>query len=193
MADIQKYSIMAKRTDLTKEIEFYSKTTDFILPMLGNHISIYSKYLYNVYLHPEFEDCICVVFNQNNDEELMNKLESTDGYIDDIEVKNKQIYIFKLPDEFLPNLKLFKLGKYSKFDKKYKEVILLNNIPNKIDFEINDCILYGILYHKDKMKAYWEEKLDAKLPYDAEYWSVPNLNEETLFLKELKLKVDGSY
>lgn len=179
------------KTDLTKSIDFYNKTTEFVMPVLGERISFYSDYLYNAYFHPEFDNCICVVVNNNIPEDKSAKLETLVGFVDKVEHLNYFIYIYQIPDEYLGDINLFKQGKYSLMSKEYKEKVLFLNLPEKINFDINRCILYGILFRKEFMRKHWQDKLDAEVPEDAEYWSIPDMNDETLFINELKLELHG--
>ena len=93
--------------------------------------------------------------------------------------KRTVLYTFKIPDDHLENYTFFIDGKYSEFLEKYKVRILRFHNSGK------SSTLGKILYKDPTRKEELEKLLELNIEIDknAELYSIPNLEEETLNLE----------
>ena len=156
----------------------------FVLPALGKHYMFYGDALENCYLYEEegLSDCICFVFNKELSESKDIDLRKLPGFLDVLDKKGKQVYVYSIPDEYLDDIYLFKGGKYSQMSDTYKQRVLSCNISATVK-DIATTKIYGILYKTTGMRLHWKTLLGEDLPKDAECWSIPDLKAET-FIKQ---------
>lgn len=158
----------------------------FVLPVLGKHYTFYGNNLEQCYLYNKLglDNCICFLFSGAVSEDIDSEMRKLPCYVDTISKKGKFIYFYSIPDEYLSDIELFKVGKYSKMSDDYKQKILecnSNQSKNK-----KNTKLYGILYPDSTkgrdIKKDWEDKIGEKLPDDSEVWSISDEKNETLFI-----------
>lgn len=168
----------------------YSKTTYFIMPVLDLKGSFkelkkdgfidsylgWSKHLgdsYGQYLYVTFDKDLLPYSR-------LNELETHKDVVERVIVGDTIIFIFNLNEDFKTKvIKPFIEGKYSNIDRKFVEA----THPVYIS---EDTLSYGknkvrlVLDKSDELKQEWEELLDAKLPENAEVWSIPSKETEIL-------------
>lgn len=172
-----------KRTDSTR---FLLRGLG-ILPNAIDNYGFLNAFLDDIDHETHYENCVYLLFKPKElslfewfvEEEksrtnlLVEEYDYPNGFV---------VLVYKFPAEYMENYRLFKEGKYSKFTEKYKKLfpmeksgISSKNIPVK-----EPSFYYHIFKKSDTMKAYWENKLGVILDEDSEYWSIPNMQKETL-------------
>lgn len=111
----------------------YNKTTYFLLPLLEvNRINI-SRWLINSYLgNSEKEDLNhrYWIFIELNDKvqieypTILVQLEESKQYINHYNTKDSVVYVMEIPDKYKSDYDSFIMGKYSKFSKEAKDIII---------------------------------------------------------------------
>jgi len=126
---------------------------------------------------------ISIVLNNYRDvkfDEFNDLLQSHDSYVDNYEIENTLIYVFKMPIEYLDDLALLIDGKYSKISEGAKSVILKNT------FYSGDINTIPLIFTKaKKLKESWELTLGADIG-DNEVWMKINPEKETLTINKIK-------
>lgn len=170
----------------------YTLTSSFLLPTLGFSISNLKKRGFiNCYLGDDvFYEMTGNLFNQHLFLHF-NTWEVIKGNFDigltahvnfeydyDIDV-NSCMYVFKIRDKYIPELKNFKLGRYSRFSDSYLKAF----------FSKNDQVYKICKKDPEFWEGYWGQRLG--LPYDErnEMWSKPERKNEVFRYKpNIKLK-----
>lgn len=146
----------------------FNKSRYFVLPVLGVNINSFT-HLVNVYIgdytHPEYVDCLFVLYNKQED-----RLKSIDNYKDSYEIDGKYMYVYEIPDKYLEDVKKFINGDYSQFSPEYKTKIV-KHVP--LSTNVKDIINPT----PDGMKQL-ADKLGVKKLYKKEVYSIPDLTEE---------------
>lgn len=170
----------------------YNKSKTYLLPLLAEAIDIDTRFfnnLYNTYIYDvneKYENCLFILhdFSFKNPEftAYEHKLVDNPLFVDLIDIDNKVLYIFKFPEEYLPEYRLFKQGKYSKFGEDAKKVIM-NFFGNIYQGNLNAVkfllALKQILYQDKKLRQRLEEDLKVTLPIDAELTDIASTEQET--------------
>lgn len=174
----------------------YSKSTMFLLPMLGIDLRnrLLAKYLRNVYIddksrahdytRPLFLLFAVKSFKEKDWAQLLDLLETRDSLkglmIDDYYVSRDVedgvhliMYVYKTPDKWANDYYHFKAGRYSKFSKEYKSKFPTEASENGKIVENN---IYGIIHKTDniidKVASYFArtEKDKEELIRDMRTW-----------------------
>lgn len=157
-----------------------TKTTEFILPLLGSMKQWYGPWFINAYLgdysikhsYPNSISVLMKYSGKNNYAEKEEAMMGHENFIDsyDLIQGNFVMYIFRIPEEFLPDYNLIMKGKYSKISDAAKKLLLLGRGTKSP--------MPYILSRHEKMIEYWETELDVKLDKDQEVWSIIDINDE---------------
>jgi len=159
----------------------FTLTSVFLLPILP--IALYELEQFgfqNAYLGDDkyveetglsLENCVCLLFNvqlnnlyQNFEEKLKNLPLYEFSY--DPEV-GQTVYVFRLPEDSLPELEKFKQGRFSEISDEF---------ISKYYKESYDA--YKICKKDNYFREFWEQKLDAKIDEDLEVWHKPTRANE---------------
>jgi hypothetical protein len=167
-----------------------TKTTDFLLPLLGYTKRFYHPYLINAYLgdvNMKYFDpykLYVVISNHNMQSQHMrieNGIKEMEGFIDYYDVLDSKMSVFvvEIPEKFKEDYELFLDGKYSKLSEDAKIKILQGRSPKSA--------IPKIFNKDDSLKKHWEEKIKVTLPSGMEVWPILRINHElfnqTKFLK----------
>lgn len=180
----------------------FTKTATFIFPLLGIQKNLfycnikslggYTKHtlrFINAYLsNPDvpnynYKDYVSIVVKNYRDvdfDAFYNTMISYPNYIDDYEVANCLVLVYKVPDEFVADYQCIMTGKYSEVSVEGKRLILANNF-----YSGKPMTLPLILHKAESLRVSWEEKLGCSLG-DQEVWPIINLENEVLCKYELK-------
>jgi hypothetical protein len=178
-------------------------STIFLLPGIGFQrrqllkYGFIAAYIDDKNHEPHYEDAVYLLFRPADMDSfqvfLDERYEKGVGVIEDYDYgKGYVVVVYKFPQEYAEEYKLFLEGKYSKFREKYK-----NLFPTKIEVLEDDgsrrmqFSLPFLIFSKAKsLKEFWEEKIGTELEEDAEYWMVPDLDsKEVLDISEFYHKL----
>lgn len=181
----------------------YNKSKTYLLPLLSEFVKFDKKfypYLQNTYIFDDlgkFKNAIFVEhdFSFKNPEFTLyeNNFTETEYFLDLIDITpEKVLYIFKFPDDYINEYELFKKGKYSHYDEDAKELILSffaemyeHNI-GAVPFLVK---IKQILFKDEKLKREIEDRLNVKLPDDAELTDAINNENEVFELSKYITKI----
>ena len=166
-----------------------TKSSTFLLPMLGGHRDLYfwDKLLLNCFIQTEEDkDCIALLYRWSSNpvylkfEKALTKFRSFRRRYDPS--PNCVMFIFNIPKKHLRNYKKFINGQYSKLSKSYKFSIL--------EFHAKDLqdTVGQILFKAESRKTILEEKLGEELSQDSELLSIIDINKETHNSETYKFK-----
>ena len=158
-----------------------TKTTDFMLPLLGFTKKYYEPFLVNAYLGDKKlggispEQILLLLSNHQMDlryVRIEKALRTLSDYIDYYDVLDTRmsIFVFNMPVDFLDEYHYFVQGKYSKFSEEAQIKIIKGRSPQSS---------MPYIFKKDPiLKNYWETKFNSALDTDAEVWPILTLEEE---------------
>lgn len=168
-----------------------NKSLTYLLPLLASEVNIdFYHLLMNCYI--KFNIPIAIdypiglLFNleESKDFEIYNNylINHSLYHISYIILPNSKLYIFKFPDKYINDYKLFKEGKYSKLSAEAKKTILIYSAETyKYAPLIED--ITGVLWKHKSRKLKLETSLGIHLPDEAELTSKINENDETFKFK----------
>jgi hypothetical protein len=163
-----------------------TKTTEFILPLLGYTKKYYEPYLINAYLGDydfngyDANRIYIVMSNHNMDTKharIEDSIKSLCGFIDyyDIFEGRISVFIVEIPEEHIEDYKHFLNGSYSKFSQDAQIKIVKGRSETSS--------MPHIFKKSETLKIYWENRIGAEIPKDAEVWPILNIDHE-IFVKE---------
>lgn len=174
----------------------YSKTTLFLLPMLGLSLRNANvlRYLKNSYLDDrklehDYKKPIFLLFNVNSlhdqifkkfQEVLRKKVEYVyDYYVGLQDGRHLLMYVFEIQEKYRSDYNHFKAGRYSKFSKEYRE-LFPQYVQNALGKDV-ESIAWGAINKsktlRDKIMADFE--LDRNFVESLEeLWDSPKREEE---------------
>jgi len=176
----------------------YNKSKTYLLPLLSELVNFDKKFfnhLRNTYIFDDgnkYKDCFFIVhdfyFKNPDFTSYEHNLTQNELFVDLIDNKDRVIYIFKFPEEYLNEYNNFKKGRYSKFGVDAKHLILeyytdiyLGN-PNAVNFLLK---LKQILFKDKKLKETIEKKLKVSLDNSSELTDSIYKENETINLLEI--------
>jgi hypothetical protein len=175
----------------------YNSSKTYLLPLISEVIGIETKfinYLDNTYMfdeNNEFQECIFIKheFSFKNPEftAYEHRLIDNQYFVKLIDIGSEVVYVFKFPEEYLPEYYALQNSKYSEFGEDAKKLILKfwTQMYGKIPAGINLILkIKQILYKDEKLKKQLEEKLKIKLDLHSELGEKVEVSNETLKLKE---------
>jgi len=171
-----------------KEIQT-TKTTDFLLPLLGKSKPWYAPYLVNAYLDnssfpKKRENSIHILLKFSGDKrfaEIEKEIMSWEEYVDSYDlIKGHFImYVVDIPEILLEDYSLILKGKYSEISLLSKSLLLKGRgAKSPMPF---------ILNKDDILKNHWERELDANLG-DLDVWPIFNIEKEIFDIEEFPIK-----
>ena len=158
-----------------------TKTTDFMLPLLGFTKNYYTPFLINAYLGDVdlngYEENKLFILLSNHKMNLQHAkiedtLKSAEGFEDYYDILDSRctMFVFSITETNLEAYKHFMAGKYSLFP---EEAIV------QICKGRSETSSMPHIFLKDTvLKLYWEEKTGAVLPPEAEVWPILKLENE---------------
>jgi hypothetical protein len=177
-------------SEVEKKVVKSSQSKTYLLPLLAQHVDIEFSYL--------LLNCF-IKFNKHMDDiqyplGVLYELEDTTAFAEYNEYlinnplfvrsfiinENNKLYVFKFPDEFLSEYKLFKEGKYSKFNSEAKKQIIAYSIET---YRYPPLIMdiTGVLWKHKSRREKIESELGMRLPEDSELASKIVYDKETFY------------
>ena len=176
-----------------------NKSITYLLPLIAPLIGIEEKFyglIENTYMfdsEKEYKNCFFIIqdFSFKNPEftSYEHRMTNNNLFVKCIDYKNKVIYIYKFPEEYIHEYYEFQESRYSTFLEDAKKQILSfwSKIKGKqiggASFVIK---IRQILYKDKKLKDEIEKNLNIKLDDNAELGSFVDINSETINLSEYK-------
>lgn len=184
---------MSRRKEyiLNNDLEI-NYTTIFLLPVLEYDDSFFPKEFISCYIIDKSNTQLALVFENTKSEELTETLQNFKNHslYDRMEYDDEDreiVVIFNFPKEFDTDFRLFKIGRYSKFSNKLKEILLDRHgrmTGNGKYITMSDALLPD--YKSKKFRA---DKIGVSindLP-NGEVMSIPNFDLEYYYkVDELK-------
>lgn len=176
----------------------YNKSKTYLLPLLSEILDLdisFMKHLKNTYIFDESmndePNCIGILhdfsFKTPEFTRYEHKLINNELFLKSYDVGNQVMYIFKFPEEYLPEYNAFYAGKYSEFGIDAKELILkfwaIVYPPSKQVLELIIDIKQ-VLYKDEKLKLKLEKDLNVKIPNNQELGSIMDVEDETFKFEE---------
>jgi len=176
----------------------YNRSKTYLLPLISEVIGIESNFidfLEDTYLFKEDdkeEYCFYIEheFVVNNPEFIgyEHRIISNNYYLKSIDVGNRVIYVFRFPEEYLPEYNYFLDGKYSKFGEDAKQIILKfwTKMYGRTATGVAAIVrIKQVLYKDKKLKQELEDRLSSEqsrvvLSDDAELIDIIETDEETV-------------
>jgi hypothetical protein len=179
-------------TETTDKITTFNKSRTYLMPLLSKDIDIEFEYLIkNTYIKFDrdigcIEQPIAILFENENTEAfkeyhdyLLNHKLFFDQYLftsnDDI------LFIFRFPDRYKEEYKLFKEGKYSKFSKEAKGLIISYSAEAYVYPPLVEDLM-GVLWKQKSRKKKLEDSLGMSISDDSELASKVQFDTETFIL-----------
>lgn len=175
----------------------YNISKTFLLPLISEIIGVEPKfinYLENTYMfdeNNEFHECILIKheFSFKNPEftAYENRLIDNQYFVKLIDIGKDVVYIFKFPEEYLPEYYNLQNSKYSEFGDDAKKLILKfwTEMYGKVPAGINLILkIKQILYKDEKLKKQLEEKLNIKLDLHSELGEKVEVSNETFRIEK---------
>lgn len=179
------YSLLA--TKLTK-------ATRWVMPMLRTKDETYTSMKYNTHLvncyagtkDEGYMPRIYLVYRFSGSTEYRafeEKLKKHAMFSEMIDLDRHHVmYIFDMEGEQMKIFNLFQEGKYSHFPDNYKKKIIsfvVNPADVPTEEDLKTTITYGTLYRTDLQRDKIQSLIgNAKLPSNAEYFSIPDEGSE---------------
>ena len=170
---------------------------NYLLPLIAEVIGVESDfvdYLEDTYIfdeNGEYENCIFIrhEFSFKNPEftAYEHRITNNQYFVKCIDIGDEVVYVFKFPEEYLPEYKHFIKGEYSQFGDDAKRLILhfWTQMYGKTASGINAILkMKQILYKDKKLKQQIEERLSSEqcrivLDDDAELGDLVLVEDET--------------
>ena len=174
-----------------------NRSKTYLLPLIAPVIGIEEKFcnlIENTYMFDSegiYNDCFFIVqdFSFKNPEYTAyeHRMTNNELFVKCIDYKEKVIYIFKFPKEYIHEYNEFKESRYSTFLNDAKKQILQFWTILKGNKSTNFVLTVKQILYKEKiLKTQLEKQLNTIIDDNAELGSFVDLNEETINLDKYK-------
>lgn len=157
-----------------------TKSSFFVTPMLGQSRPElkWGQYFVNTFLHEDDKIVLLYRFFDVEDyKQFEHVLMKHSRYIGTIDYDHQHVaMMFKVPDNFKNDLRLFREGKYSLMKEDYKEHVL------KFHNLAKETLIGRILFKADERRKQLELDLGCTIPADVELYDKPD--EREIFKKK---------
>lgn len=146
------------------------------------------SFFYNDEADVEYKDCLHLLFHPENYEIFYNFIEHEQSrganILDEFDYEDGYIIlVYKIPEKFIPDVEIVKLGKYSTVSKEYKSKFAAKITNGNEEF----LSISRLVFDKSNiLKEYWEEEFDVQFTKNQEFWRKMKKEEETFSLQKLK-------
>lgn len=179
---------------LDKVVVAETKTTNFILPLLGLPISAYRPFLVNAYLDSlevrnDSEYSIQIMLRFYGSSSFVNiekQILNMEGFQNSYTLYDGKfiVYMVDIPEELKPDYDKILMGKYSRVSQKAKSLIL--------EGRHSASSMPKVLSKSPELRKYWEKKLSIKgSPVnlkDQEVWPILDLRQEVFSKTDFPVK-----
>lgn len=169
-------------------------TSIFLIPYLfknrirATELGFINGYVKDIERDIDYKNPVYALFKPENldvFQDFLNKEKNLSKFlIDDYDYDNYTVIVYEFPLD--KDYALFLEGKYSEMSKEYKDKI---SDPIKIGIQDEPRLCWRICNKTRDLKEYWETKLGVELDSTMEYYSKPDLDNETLDYRKIILNV----
>lgn len=177
----------------------HNKSRTYLLPLISEIIKIetvFMHHLKNTYLFnvdDTNQGCIGLLYDFSAKypkfNTYANDLINNDLYIKSYKAGKYTMYVFKFPEEYLPEYNSLYQGKYSEFGADAKELILRfwamkgHTRSQRLEVLLE---IKQILYKDSKLRLKLEKDLDVKIDINQELGSIMDIDDETFNIEQMK-------
>lgn len=158
-----------------------TKCSKFILPMCNIQSTKLPHNFINAYINDE--KSIVLIFEKldNSDSGPFNKFLQTivenEYYVKYEEDIDEIVLYFNIPDHYINDFELFKIGAYSKFSEMYKEILILHY--GRISIKENHTVsMYNTIYPQEFKRKQIADRLGVDIKLVEEVLDKPDLKQE---------------
>ena len=153
-----------------------TKCCKFVLPMCGINPTKLPFNFINSYIYDD--KSIILIFEKLNDNiQFENFINKNNTFIKQDEIDDKLILYYNIPNEYLNDFNLFKLGSYSKFSQNYKNI--LTDYYGRISIKENYTVtMYNTIYPQEFKRKQIADRLGVNINLVEEVLDKPDLEEE---------------
>lgn len=171
-----------------------NKSTFCVMPMLDiKRDDLYWDFYYlNCYVaieeYPEDKDKFYLLFDFNKETQAYlttrDLISKCDNYAREFchtsKTKDYIIFVFNVPEKYKREVTLFKEGRYSEFNREYKNLIFkVHKVTDKKE-------LWHIIMKSDNRRKRLSEELNHEIDKDTELWEKPKTEDLKLILSNLE-------
>jgi hypothetical protein len=182
----------------------YNLSKSYLLPLLSEVVNIEKKFIDNIentYLfddNNEYSECLFVssTFSFKNAAftAYEHRLINNEAFVTSFDIDKTVVYVFKFPEEYLPEYYALQRGEYSKFGNDAKDLIIrfwtemygTGLLSTKAVEKMRQ-----VLCKDPKLKVILEESLSSLTSkvsiFDQELASIPNVSSETFRIAKYKV------
>jgi len=181
--DLQKYTsaTLFLLRGLGKEYKFQALSKyGFINAYIGDigHEPLYEYSLYLLFKPENYQDFQYFLNIEKKKNRIVDEYDYEGGYT---------VLVYNFPEQFHHEYDLFKTGDFSLFRKSYVDIFPeFEPIPNTVTPQKTQSLQWRVFHLHDSLREYWEERLGIELDSDAELWSRPDLQKETLDIRKFE-------
>lgn len=174
-----------------------NKSKTYLLPLLSELVNFDFRFFENLkdtFIFDDtgtYKDCLLILhdFSFKNPEytKYEHKLIECEYFVDFVDINNQVLYIFKFPEEYMEEYNAYKEGKYSKFGKDAKELVIsfytrvYRGNLGAINFLIK---VKQVLFKSDTLRKKLEKELKVSISEEAELSDPLDITKETFKLKQ---------
>jgi len=155
-----------------------------------NEYQLINSYLKDVSREDLEDDLLFVLFKPNDFDyfELLIHTQSTENedFVEDYDHGDGYVVlVYKIPEWMKNDFEKFKKGKYSEFSDKTKGFFKkVKKIPGRL--HTTTSIQWDVFNKSEKLRKDLEEFIGEPLDKNAELFSIPNMEKETLDIEKIK-------
>jgi hypothetical protein len=182
---------MSLRREIIKKNNIKTtKTSQFLVPLIGYPLNYYTQYHIGSYILNDKEPKIVCVFEHVNDELLnihLKRLSDSYCYISTMKDEDEIVVKFDLDKTFKNDFHIFLDGKYSLLSKKFKD--LLMRFHDTTSAKDHYASMYDTLYPTNRKRKLLADYLSVDINDIIEVLAKPELDLELYKpINELKLQ-----
>jgi len=172
------------------ERQMFNKSYTYIQPLLSEYMDVRREGLINVFIgsteKPEYDLNIFMLYRYSGNLDFVkyeDYVETSPLFLEKYDPdKYHVMFILRVPERFKEVYKSFKEGKYSRFPKTYKTLILMYH--NIID---SNHKVAKVLYRHTDLREELEDRIGTFLPEGSEVSSIPDMSLE-VYTDSMKIK-----
>jgi len=167
----------------------------FMVPTIGVPLNVLKgngytdSYAVDGMRYEQYEDSVYLLFKPPNYIDFTRLVEEEydskdSGIIDDYDYEEGHVVlVYRLNPAYKTDFDLIRAGKYSKTSKIFQELFKDEIMIKANGLSTKEKSFQTLVFTKHPMlKDYWREKANVEIPDGNEYWTLYDINKETLKL-----------